>query len=385
MERYINSYATENDIQIALQNGELLKPYVAYIEDVDRIDWNSKTIDYSGKYLTFNILSAGTINWTASKTDAAKTIDYKLNDNEWTSITSNTGSSAPTITVNSGDKVQFRGNNATYSNGGNIIFNILCNSFGGSASFEVEGNIMSLIYGDNFKNNSAISSTYTFANLFRNCTNLISAENLVLPATTLVDFCYYYMFYGCKSLTTAPELPATTLASMCYQQMFGGCTSLTQAPALPATTLANNCYGYMFDGCTSLTTAPAILPATTLKNSCYNYMFQGCTSLTTAPKLPATTLETWCYRNMFKGCTKLTTAPELPANTLAAGCYSYMFNNCAKLNYIKCLATDISADICTDSWVNGVASTGTFVKNPNMTSWTTGNNGIPTGWTVQDA
>ena len=44
MERYINSYATENDIQIALQNGELLKPYVAYIEDADRIDWNSKEI-----------------------------------------------------------------------------------------------------------------------------------------------------------------------------------------------------------------------------------------------------------------------------------------------------------------------------------------------------
>ena len=47
MERYINSFATENDIQIALQNGELLKPYVAYIEDADRIDWNSKEkVDY---------------------------------------------------------------------------------------------------------------------------------------------------------------------------------------------------------------------------------------------------------------------------------------------------------------------------------------------------
>ena len=63
MERYINSFSTENDIQIALENGELLKPYVAYIEDADRIDWNSKStkIDYSTEYLTFNILSAGTI------------------------------------------------------------------------------------------------------------------------------------------------------------------------------------------------------------------------------------------------------------------------------------------------------------------------------------
>ena len=79
MERYINSFATENDIQIALQNGELLKPYVAYIEDVDRIDWNSKTkiVDYTTEYLTFNILSAGTINWTASDTSVSGTsIDY---------------------------------------------------------------------------------------------------------------------------------------------------------------------------------------------------------------------------------------------------------------------------------------------------------------------
>ena len=62
-----------------------------------------------------------------------------------------------------------------------------------------------------------------------------------------------------------------------------------------------------------------------------------------------------------------------------------MFYNCTRLNYIKCLATDISATNCTQGWVSGVASTGTFVKNPNMTSWTTGVDGIPSGWTVQDA
>ena len=63
-----------------------------------------------------------------------------------------------------------------------------------------------------------------------------------------------------------------------------------------------------------------------------------------------------------------------------------MFQGCTNLNYIKCLATDISARYCTDDWVNGVQTTsGTFVKNQSMTSWTTGDNGIPTNWTVQDA
>ena len=69
---------------------------------------------------------------------------------------------------------------------------------------------------------------------------------------SVTDYCYYYMFYGCTSLTTAPSLPATTLANRCYYQMFGECTSLTTAPALPATTLADQCYYYMFSGCTNL-------------------------------------------------------------------------------------------------------------------------------------
>ena len=63
-------------------------------------------------------------------------------------------------------------------------------------------------------------------------------------------------------------------------------------------------------------------------------------------------------------------------------CYYGMFRNCTKINYIKCLATDISAPSCTTSWVSGVAPTGTFVKAASMNDWTTGTSGIPEGWTV---
>ena len=265
--------------------------------------YQEAAVDFSTKPLTFNILSAGTIRWAAQDKSTKKSIYYKLNDNEWTYIASNTGSSAPTINVVEGDKIQFRGNNIQYGTGA-----LKYNSFSGStASFEVEGNIMSLIYGDNFKDKLTISSAYTFTGLFRDCANLVSAENLILPATTLAKFCYQYMFGKCTSLTTAPKkLPATTLANGCYYTMFSSCTSLTKAPELPATTL---------------------------KDSCYREMFEGCTSL----------------------------------------------------NYIKCLAIDILVTNCTDSWVSGVASTGTFVKNPNMSGWKTGYSGIPEGWTVQNA
>ena len=118
----------------------------------------------------------------------------------------------------------------------------------------------------------------------------------------------------------------------------------------------------------------------------FSGLFSGCTGLIDISKLllPATTLTPYCYNGMFRGCTSLTTAPELPATTLAERCYSSMFQNCTNLNYIKCLATDISATKCTYNWLNSVASSGTFVT-PSSTNWTTGRDGIPTNWTRVDA
>ena len=127
------------------------------------------------------------------------------------------------------------------------------------------------------------------------------------------------------------------------------------------------------------------LPATTLADSCYYNMFSNCTSLTTAPELPATTLADSCYQYMFLGCTSLTTAPELPASKIKYRSYHFMFEGCTNLNHITMLATDISESYNSlDNWVNGVSSTGTFVKHPDMTSLPAGTSGIPEGWTVED-
>ena len=49
---------------------------------------------------------------------------------------------------------------------------------------------------------------------------------------------------------TGNEVNATE-ADGTYALYFRG-TSLTTAPSLPATTLANYCYSYMFNGCTSI-------------------------------------------------------------------------------------------------------------------------------------
>lgn len=124
-----------------------------------------------------------------------------------------------------------------------------------SEQFKVGGNIMSLLYGGTFNGQTEFpsGSFRNFAGLFRNNTNLVSASNLLLPATTANSSCFSYMFQGCTSLTDTPKLPATTLGNACYREMFDGCTSLIETPELPATTLAQYCYRNMFTGCTNLT------------------------------------------------------------------------------------------------------------------------------------
>ena len=217
---------------------------------------------------------------------------------------------------------------------------------------------------------------YCYASMLYGCTGLTSAPEL--PATTLAANCYHSMFRDCTGLTSAPELPATTLAGYCYSAMFYGCTGLTSAPELPATALVAFCYASMFRDCTGLTSAPE-LPATALDLSCYHSMFRDCTGLTSAPELPATTLAGYCYYNMFYGCTGLTSAPELPATAPVVYCYYNMFGSCAKLSLIRVHFT--AWGMPTKNWVTGVSSAGTFYK-PSALSEEFGESKIPTGWTV---
>ena len=72
----------------------------------------------------------------------------------------------------------------------------------------------------------------------------------------------------------------------------------------------------------------------------------------------------------------------LPATVLRKNCYSEMFSGCTKLNYIKCLATDISAKDYTTNWLKSTAKKGTFVKAEGVT-WTEGDSGIPEDWDVK--
>ena len=205
-----------------------------------------RTHNYADDYLTFVALESGTFTFAPQ---SGNVISYSTdNGTTWTQGNS--------VTVNNGDKVLWKGTMTPTSNQG-------IGTFSSTGNFDVQGNAMSLLFGDNFKGQTNLTGKdYAFYYLFNGNTKVVNAENLSLPATTLTEWCYRYMFIGCTNLTTAPELPATTLAEGCYHSMFQGCTSLTTAPELPAETLVNYCYGFMFLNCTSLNYIKAMFTTT---------------------------------------------------------------------------------------------------------------------------
>lgn len=195
---------------------------------------------YADQYLTIEALGDGTFSFTQKGT--GDNIQYsKDNGTTWTPL-----ASGESLNVVAGDKVMWKSTIIPVSSSG-------IGSFSSSNNFNAYGNTMSLLYGDDFKGLTSLEGKdYAFYYLFKNCSFLIDASNLILPATTLASNCYGSMFRHCTSLTTAPELPATTLANSCYSDMFGNCKSLTTAPELPATTLIYACYYGIFWECTSL-------------------------------------------------------------------------------------------------------------------------------------
>ena len=197
----------------------------------------------------------------------------------------------------------------------------------------------------------------------------------------LPNYCFYNLFKDCTNIITAPELPSLKAGLGSYQSIFQGCTGLTIPPSLPATTLGDNCYSNMFQGCNSLKIAPN-LPAITLTSNCYSAMFKDCTSLKVAPKLLATTLETNSYLYMFFNCSNLEDVPFIGASTLnGTNEFGAMFNHCTNLKHIKLAYTGNFSNSHFGGWVNDVASNGILEYDGKDT--TRGINAIPEGWIIK--
>lgn len=309
-------------------------------------------IDYKIQPLTFKVTHSGCLYWKQYGIAYSRTLDYDLNgDGIYRTIHSIPDNNGCLVEcLDAGDVIRFRSQPADQQSDTSYSYFV----FTEGLQCELYGNLNA------FCDPAGTNGTYGCYHLFAGCTGITSVENLKIP--TVSSYYCDGMFMGCTGLVTAPkELPAMKLASYCYASMFQGCTSLINAPKLPAMWLSPYCYASMF---------------------------QNCSSLVKAPDLPSTLgLAQHCYASMFRDCTYLVESPYLGAGNLqsqnANGCYDYMFNGCTHLQKISAMFTTRPDSNYTSSWVYGVGSGGTFVKNPNAT-WTNtyGNNAIPSGWTV---
>lgn len=277
-------------------------------------------VDYgspgSSDYLTFRTISDCTFKMT-------KDVSYSVDSgNTWLNLAANTDS--PIIA--SGNDILWKG--AMPTQGDNV------GTFSSNGMFVAQGNVMSLIYGDNFIGQTDLTGMYgIFKELFLNCSGVTTSNDLVLPATTLADSCYESMFEGCTNLLAVPELPALELKTYCYHKMFSGCGSLE-------------------------------IPQSTL---------------------PATSIADYCYQRMFYGCASLMVSPILVAERLGWRSHAYMFYLCPNLRKVTCLANFIcdSDQYCYSTywWLGNVSSTGRFYKNPSF-NWRRGGSGVPNGWEI---
>lgn len=253
------------------------------------------------------------------------------------------------VDVAENDKIFFRakeGGNKTFATSGTDY-----NSLWFQNRVNVGGNIMYLLDGQN--PGMTLSEPYTFSHLFSN-SGIVSAENLILPATTLSTSCYSQLFLNNAKLAVAPSLPAEELQDCCYFEMFMNCEAMVSAPELPAKIMKNSCYRGMF-AFSGLLTAP-VLPAAELKDSCYMSMFYRCENLTSAPDLKAASLAPYCYSEMFLGCNSLKDASPLPAMTMKKRCYEYMYSYCNALEKAPELPSKSLAEGCYRSMFSSCTS-----------------------------
>ena len=293
-------------------------------------------LDYSTQYFTIESLQDNnTITATKQNSQRSPVIYYSLDDGEtWSNQTLSSG----TITfgtINTGDKIIFKSNYATWASAWNAY-----NRFNGSKNFKVYGNIMSLLNGDDFINNSEFTtgSAFNLCGLFYGTTTIIDASNLILPTTTLHESSYNGMFRGADNLVYGPKLlPALDVPKDGYSSMFEACTKLVEGPEILATTVSGDtalqrmfCMRRSEDAASAMTKSPIL--RITNPSSCGNV-----------------------YKELFRGNRNITEVTILAEGT----------------------------GLSFDNWLANTPNSG-VIKKLSTTTLTSGNSGIPSGWTTED-
>ena len=176
-------------------------------------------------YFCFTALEDSAVTWSTvaynndTTYDGEINLQYSTDGKTWTDW--NNAIESRRISLNKGSKLYVKGVNNTlsYRSSKYFLFDSYEIGLGNTGALKVSGNIMSLIYGEDFEDKTVIASKFCFGKLFREA-NFISEIDLKLPATTLSASCYFQllsMTYDVKKIKMT--LPAVELVKNCYTQM----------------------------------------------------------------------------------------------------------------------------------------------------------------------
>ena len=354
---YLGMFDTQNDVDAAIDEKSLLKPYVAHVDEGGGyVDWNSSNgHDYTKDYLTLKVISGGTINYAIPRVKAQL------------SVTTYTGKSTSSL-VECGTTYT----TMSHAEASPFFYPVPLRNYG--FSYRKNKGSWVTIYGSE-----------AYPNGITRTISLVPGDTIQLSATGNV-----YGNVNFRGRTTEQQGTGGTAFNKWYWKKVSAIT-LTNQVHISKPSFSSGLIFEAEGNFMSLATSnfSAVTTVSSDAVSGYTQIFQG-TRITNAKnlKLPATTLAEYCYQDMFYGCTGLTSAPELPATTLVNRCYGNMFYNCTNLNSVKALFTTTPSTTYTQNWLQGVSSTGTFYKNPSATwdsSITPGASTVPANWTIENA
>ena len=351
---------TKNTAAIYNRGREVVKVY-----DHGKLAWQKSTAIPG--YLCFTALEAGQFTLTIP---AAVTHTY-LSYVEWSkdgrtwNHTDNTSGEVVTIQVDvtSGDKVYWRGKAQRYTTSTN---NYSC--FSSDCRFTAKGVLKSLLFAEDFVTHvdGTWTSVYNYAlsQLFRGCTTLIDASELILPSGHLAVAQLLGLFRDCTNLVRGADLPATGVNGSTYYWLYYNCTSLERLPNIAATTITDISGG---NG-----------------NYAFYYAFYDCTSMTGSVTLNLTQVKgKQLFDSCFWRCKISSVDITMQSYDLQGVVFRNCFNNCTNLNHVRCtIDPSLATSDDFQNWLLNVSSTGTFIQADGVT-WSRGASGIPNNWTIE--
>lgn len=252
--KYIGIYNTLEDVQDALDNGQLSNPYVAKTMDNGQLDYNSLSpVDYSQYWCTYYPLDAKIWVQTSDSLYGAATEytggDGKISKADFPKFYwAGSNKSAANSTITKFKYFQFDSTSDT------VIFSQAWNGCQSLTSFP-------LINTANGKD---------FSNAWHGCSSLTEFSALDLHNGTN----FYQAWYGCSKLTEFPMVDLSNGTD--FYSAWRDCSSLTEFPALNMSSGTN--FNYAWNNCRALTSMGQLDLSSGTK---FGYTWNNCSALTT--------------------------------------------------------------------------------------------------------